>query len=96
MLVVATYDRRVTSGGLVGILESGVRAAESTLEDIWNRVGVAGFKVKTGRECNDSVVTQSRYYRIFGNTTAFNSNSETYLFLFLRLTGDVRLDDGLY
>jgi len=46
MLVVATYDRRVTSGGLVGILESGVRAAESTLEDIWKREGVAGFKVE--------------------------------------------------
>jgi hypothetical protein len=46
MLVVATYARRVTSGELVGILESGVRAAESTLEDIWNKEVEAGFKVE--------------------------------------------------
>lgn len=46
MLVVATYDRRVTKGEPVGTLESGVRAAASILEDIEERMGVAGFKVE--------------------------------------------------
>jgi hypothetical protein len=44
MLVVATYDLRVTNEGLVGILESGVRAAESTLEDIWKTEGWLGSR----------------------------------------------------